>query len=299
MREREHVGLKLRQMLEHKTVCAWCGAFISGNKEETDPSSHGICSKCYKRYFPKIHRIAKEQGKELPKDKQEEAQSRDMAFEDELVTALNAAAKTTKGKPEKAVYEHISQIANESDFDDTTEKPVHAAFDTTIKLSTDVPDSHTAVTFAFLPLTGNYVLLYTHSVNGKDKRVKHWSRPLVVEGLTEIKSNFPPPPADMPLFHKFDPDFHHRLASALAVWVKRSPEVNEEDAMDSLHAILTQVFGLKDAEIKPQGIWHQIWNTHATIAGLRTDIRMFSSPFGSFAVEVQAGSLEGESVWYS
>lgn len=39
-----------------KTICAWCGKHISGNKDDPD-ISHGICSDCEKKEREELERI--------------------------------------------------------------------------------------------------------------------------------------------------------------------------------------------------------------------------------------------------
>ena len=40
--------IKFLNVLSMKTVCAWCGKHMDGDKNDPEVS-HGICEKCYKK----------------------------------------------------------------------------------------------------------------------------------------------------------------------------------------------------------------------------------------------------------
>ena len=45
-----------------KTICAWCGKHISGDKDDPD-ISHGICKDCEKKERGELERMKKRKGK--------------------------------------------------------------------------------------------------------------------------------------------------------------------------------------------------------------------------------------------
>jgi hypothetical protein len=231
MREREHVGLKLKLLLEAKKICAWCKVDLDlpGGTTKGEPTTHGICPGCAKALWAQwMADKAKEREKEQHKPQEEAA--RDLRFENDLKDKLRAIAEKTKGMDENAVLQEINGIANANGFKVTSEKAIGAKFSIRVKLTPAVPNSDTEITFNFIPESSNYILVYSHSVVGEQDKVKRWARPLA-KPITEIKAKVKIP--SQPRFDPVDPGFFGKLATGILVWMKHAPSSNEEAAFEA------------------------------------------------------------------